>query len=153
LDFNKPIEDQEDLKGESHEFPTTCHVCYQNGVSKMCMISVPFFKELIIMAFTCDRCGAHTSEIKTGGEIGAKGKKITIAVETEDDLKRDLFKSETAKVILPDIDFEMDYGTLGGKYTTVEGLIDSIYENFKKNNPFMGDSDSALKQKINEFYQ
>jgi zinc finger protein len=39
------------------------------------------------------------------------------------------------------------------RYTTVEGLIDSIYENFKKNNPFMGDSDDALKSKIHEFYQ
>lgn len=47
--------------------------------------------------------------------------------------------------MIPEIDLELDYGTLGGKYTTVEGLVDSILENFKKNNPFMGDSDETVK--------
>jgi len=28
IDFSKPLEDYEDLKGESFSFPTTCHVCY-----------------------------------------------------------------------------------------------------------------------------
>lgn len=101
LDFNKSIEEQQDMKGESHSFPTTCHVCFRDGKSRMCLISVPFFKELIIMSFSCDFCGAHTSEIKTGGEIGEKGKKITISVETEDDLKRDVFKSESARLLIP----------------------------------------------------
>ena len=41
----------------------------------MCIVSVPYFKELIIMAFTCDKCGVANSEIKTGGEISSKGKK------------------------------------------------------------------------------
>mgnify|MGYP003705765703 CR=1 FL=1 len=46
----------------------------------MCIVSVPYFKELIIMAFTCDKCGVANSEIKTGGEISSKGKKITLHV-------------------------------------------------------------------------
>lgn len=78
LDFNKPLEEQDDLKGETHQFPTVCHVCFKEGKSKMCIVSIPFFKELIIMAFTCEHCGAHTSEIKTGGAIGAQTKKITL---------------------------------------------------------------------------
>lgn len=45
--------------------------------------------------------------------------------------------------MIPELDLELAYGTLGGKYTTVEGLVDNILENFKKNNPFMGDSDEA----------
>jgi len=32
------------------------------------------------MAFTCEHCGTATSEIKTGGEISSKGKKITLKV-------------------------------------------------------------------------
>jgi len=56
-------------------------------------------------------------------------------------LRRDVFKSESARLLIPEIDLELEYGTLGGRYTTVEGLIDVILENFKKNNPFMGDSD------------
>lgn len=60
-------------------------------------------------------------------------------------MRRDVFKSDSAKLFIPEIDLELEYGTLGGKYTTIEGLIDNILENFKKNNPFMGDSDNELK--------
>ena len=74
------MEDYDDLKGESYSFPTTCHCCFKDGFSRMCIVSIPFFKELIIMAFTCENCSAKSSEIKTGGEIGAKGKTITLKV-------------------------------------------------------------------------
>jgi len=50
--------------------------------------------------------------------------------------------------MIPEIDLELDYGTLGGVYSTIEGLVNNIYESFKKNNPFMGDSDKATKDKI-----
>lgn len=100
------------------------------------------------MAFTCDKCGAANSEIKTGGEISSKGKKITLHVKHQDDLRRDVFKSDSARVMIPEIDLELDYGTLGGVYSTIEGLVNNIYESFKKNNPFMGDSDKATKDKI-----
>ena len=42
------------------------------------------------------------------------GKKITINVESELDLKRDLFKSDSARVEIPEVELELDYGTLGG---------------------------------------
>lgn len=70
-----------------------------------------------------------------------------------DDLKRDCFKSETCKLTIPEIELELTYGTLGGRYTTIEGLIEEIHTNFKKNNPFAGgDSvDPAFRNKISEF--
>jgi len=42
----------------------------------MCTITIPYFKELIIMNFLCDKCGAHSTETKTGGAISEKGKKM-----------------------------------------------------------------------------
>ncbi len=59
-----------------------------------------------------------------------------------------MFKSDSARVFIPEVDLEIDYGTLGGilmllllgVYTTVEGLVDKIHENFEKYNPFSGDS-------------
>ena len=67
LDFSAPLDDNQDLKGETLSFVTPCHACHQMGENKMCTISVPYFKELIVMAFTCDSCGAKSREIKTGG--------------------------------------------------------------------------------------
>lgn len=42
----------------------------------------------------------------------------------------------------------MEAGTLGGLYTTVEGLLTSIIDNMSENNPvFMGDSAIDVKKK------
>jgi len=92
----------------------------------MCTTSIPYFKEIVVMAFTCDYCGARSSEVKVGGEISEKGKKIVLKVQKLEDLKRDLFKSENASIIIPEIELELDYGTLGGVYTTVEGLLEKV---------------------------
>jgi len=44
------------------------------------------------MATTCDLCGYRNSELKAGGEIPAKGKKITLRVQNAKDLTRDVIK-------------------------------------------------------------
>lgn len=41
-------------------------------------------------------------------------------------MKRDVFKSETCGVSIPELDIELIHGTLGGVYTTVEGLLEKI---------------------------
>ena len=65
VDFSKPM--TEEVKGESLSFETLCHVCHEISSTKMCTTTIPYFKELIIMSFTCDKCGARSTEVKTGG--------------------------------------------------------------------------------------
>ena len=96
------------------------------GENNMCTVSVPYFKELIIMAFTCDKCGAKSREVKVGGETSEKAKRITLKVNHEDDLKRDLFKSETAIIRVPEIELELTLGDIGGIYTTLGGLVEQV---------------------------
>ena len=31
------------------------------------LLDIPFFKQVILMATTCDHCGQKTSEVKPGG--------------------------------------------------------------------------------------
>lgn len=59
---------------------------------KMCQTSIPYFKDLIIMSFKCEYCGAHSTDTKTSGEISENACIITLKAEGNDDLKRDLFK-------------------------------------------------------------
>ena len=73
----------------------------------MCMSSIPFFKEIIIMAFSCDYCGYRNSEIKEGGGMGEKAKRITLKVDTPEDLNRDVFKSDTTFFEIPEIGLEL----------------------------------------------
>ena len=65
-------------------------------------------------------------------------------------MRRDVFKSETCVVAIPELDFEMVPGSLGSMYTTVEGLLSKLIEALKKANPF-GSGDSAQGQKWAEF--
>jgi zinc finger protein len=116
----------------------------------MCFSSIPFFKEIIIMAFVCDYCGYRNSEIKEGGGISEKAKKIIFTVSEEADLNRDVFKSDTAKFTINELGFDMEAGSLGSLYTTVEGLLAKLLEELRLNNPF-GQGDSAMDKKYLEF--
>lgn len=120
----------------------------------MCTTSVPYFKELIIMSFICEFCGVHSTECKTGGEISLKGKRMTLKVIDEEDLKRDCFKSDSSRLFIPELDLELGYGTLGGIYSTIEGLLEKIIDNLRENNPFVGDSSNKdFKEKLNIFFE
>lgn len=121
-------------------FPTDCPVCSTPGESRSCTLQIPHFKEIIIMSFNCENCSYHNGEVMVGGEISDKALKITLNVKSREDLNRELIKSETASIILPDINLELVPGTLGGKFTTVEGILNDIYKNLNDNNPFTGDS-------------
>lgn len=83
------------------------------GNVQMCFSSIPFFKEIIIMAFICDFCGYRNSEIKEGAGCGDKAKRLTYTVSEPEDLNRDVFKSDTAKFTIKELDFDMAPGSLG----------------------------------------
>lgn len=160
VDFSKPIDDQgqkddlaeDDPRKQVMKFPTPCSNCDQMGNIQMCFSSIPFFKEIIMMAFVCDECGYRNSEIKEGGGIGEKAKKITLAVKGPKDLNRDVFKSVSASFRIPEIGLDMDAGSLGSRYTTVEGLLMALGDELEKHNPF-GRGDSANDKKFLEFLE
>ena len=93
------------------------------------------------MAFTCEQCGYKSSEVKAGGAVPTYGTEVTLRATTVADLKRDVLKSDSAMVRIPELDLELQCGTLGGQYTTVEGLLQKIESNVRDINPFsVGDS-------------
>lgn len=122
-------------------FPATCGSCGVLTDTRMYVTKIPYFQEVIVMASTCDACGYRSSELKPGGKIPDKGKKIIVRVENKDDLSRDVIKSDHASVSIPELDLELASGTLGGMVTTIEGLINQIGESLEKVHGFnFGDS-------------
>lgn len=115
----------------------------------MKLTSIPHFKEVVIMATVCDYCGHKTNEVKSGGGIEPKGKKITLRVTESADMSRDVLKSETCSLIIPELDMEMGSHALGGKFTTLEGLLKNAQEQIEQNPFFYGSmatGDSATKE-------
>ncbi|KAG0475667.1 hypothetical protein HPP92_015353 [Vanilla planifolia] len=138
---------------EVETLPSTCGACGASCVTRFYATKIPYFREVIVMATTCDLCGYRSSELKPGGEIPKKGKRITVHVQSIQDLSRDVIKSDTACVKVPELELELASGTLGGIVTTVEGLITKISENLERIHGFtLGDSlDETRKTKWQHF--
>lgn len=93
------------------------------------------------MATNCDACGLRTNEVKSGAGINDKGVKITLRITDAIDMSRDVLKSDTCSLFIPELDFEVGAGTLGGKFTTLEGLLETIKDQLTGHNPLVcGDS-------------
>ena len=134
-----------DVSSKAVTFASSCHACHQEAETRMCIFDIPFFKEIVMMVSDCVHCGFKDSEVKPGGSMSAKGRRVTLRVEKLSDLQRDLLKSDTAGVEIPELELELVPGTLGGKYTTVEGLLLNIKDKLMESTFLMGDSASATE--------
>jgi len=93
-----------------------------------------------------DEVEAAVARILRGSasSVAPGGGDLSVESAIKMDLGRDLIKSDTAKIEIPDVGLELQHGTLGGVYTTVEGLLDKIREQLDSSNPFQsGSFDSA----------
>ncbi|XP_075046518.1 zinc finger protein ZPR1 [Mixophyes fleayi] len=143
----------EDMRDEVLQFPTNCPECNAPAATNMKLVQIPHFKEVVIMATNCDVCNHRTNEVKSGGAIEPLGTKITLHITDPSDLTRDILKSETCSIGIPELEFELGMGALGGKFTTLEGLLNDIRDLVVQKNPFtIGDSSTSDRtEKLQEF--
>ncbi|PYH96597.1 zinc finger protein ZPR1 [Aspergillus ellipticus CBS 707.79] len=124
-------EDDDIIAGQVYSIPAECPGCAKDCFVRIKKIDIPYFKEVIVWATVCDHCGLKTSEIKTGGAVPEKGKRITLSVENEVDLSRDILKSDTCALHSKELEVTVQPGTLGGRFTTVEGLLTEIRDQLR----------------------
>ncbi len=114
------------IPNEVYDFPATCPGCMHPCITHMKMVDIPHFKQVVLMSTVCEACGYRSNDVKTGGEIPEQGEIITLTVENETDLARDILKSETCALECPELQLQVNPGTLGGRFTTVEGLLTQV---------------------------
>nr|CAD7415509.1 unnamed protein product [Timema poppensis] len=91
------------------------------------------------MATNCDTCGYRTNEVKTGGGIEPRGLHIEI-------------NSETCSLRIPELDLEVGPAALGGRFTTVEGILTAMRDQIISGGGMFGDSAEAhLKERFKTF--
>ncbi|XP_020488764.2 zinc finger protein ZPR1 [Labrus bergylta] len=141
------------MRNEVLVFNTNCPECNAPASTNMKMVQIPHFKEVIIMATNCDSCGHRTNEVKSGGATEELGTRITLNITDQSDMTRDVLKSETCAIRIPELELEVGMATVGGKFTTLEGLMKDIKDLTVSKNPFIsGDSCSTDRmQKLREF--
>ncbi|SMN17700.1 similar to Saccharomyces cerevisiae YGR211W ZPR1 Essential protein with two zinc fingers [Maudiozyma saulgeensis] len=125
------LSDETDIENFSNEvqtFTATCPSCMEKCDTHMKPVNIPHFKEVIIMSTSCEHCGYKSNEVKTGGAIPEKGRKITLLCDDPSDLSRDILKSESCSLVVKELSLDIQEGTLGGRFTTIEGLLTQVYE-------------------------
>lgn len=95
------------------------------------------------MATSCDACGVRTNEVKSGAGIEPQGVHIEVEVRRKEDLTRDVLKvgfindfwefylglllqSDTCDLEIPQLELTVGPHALGGRFTTIEGLITAM---------------------------
>ncbi|KAJ2778507.1 nucleolar zinc-finger protein, partial [Coemansia javaensis] len=131
-------------------FPSNCSSCNVPCETRMQMVDIPHFQQVIIMSTTCDSCGYKSNEVKCGGAVSPTARRITLRLEDKDDLSRDILKSETSSFKIPELDLDMLAGTMGGRFTTIEGLLRQVHEELSARVPFI-DGDSAESERREKF--
>ncbi|CAE7904862.1 Zpr1, partial [Symbiodinium sp. KB8] len=89
-----------------------CMNCYKQGVTKLFMTAIPFFRDVILMSFRCPHCGYRSSEIQQQ-EMQEKGCRYEVLLD-----KAEVVKSDKASVEFPDLDFTIPHNTQAGVFTT-----------------------------------
>jgi len=139
---------EERLQEEVLTFPTNCPQCGAPAETNMKMTQIPYFKEVVIMATICEACGHKTNEVKSGGGIEDRGRKISLRITDPSDMSRDVLKSQTCSLEIPELEFEMGGAALGGRFTTVEGLMINVMEEIEKSSVWGGAD--AVAPDVNE---
>lgn len=151
------VEDEyplENFHGEVMQFATNCSNCGSPCETNMKLTDVPHFKEVVIMATVCDACGHKTNEVKGGGGIEAQGVKLEITIKSKNDFSRDVLKSDTCSLSIPELELEVGAWALSGRFTTVEGILEAIRDQLVNPsfNQFFGDSERPeRKQQLDTF--
>lgn len=150
LNETEPISQEitdEDLREEVFSFPSNCSSCNVPCDTKMKVMNIPYFKDVVIMSTCCDSCGYKSNEVKAGGAIAEKGTRITLKMTDVEDLSRDILKSESCGLKIPELELELDHGTLGGRFTTIEGLLQNVYDELESRVPFSRGDSTEIEQK------
>lgn len=125
------VDEDDIVENQVYSFPATCPGCTKSCTTNMKMVNIPHFKQVVLMSTVCDHCGYRSNEVKTGGEVPEKGRRITVIVDTKEDLSRDILKAESCGMSCPELNLSVEPGTLGGRFTTIEGLLTQVRDDLK----------------------
>lgn len=48
------------------EIESLCPGCNENGITKLISLNIPFYRQVIVMSFSCDHCGHRNSNLQSG---------------------------------------------------------------------------------------
>ncbi|KAF6170493.1 hypothetical protein GIB67_031901 [Kingdonia uniflora] len=108
-----------------HEIESLCMRCGENGITRLMLTRIPHFREVIIMAFDCPHCNERNNEVQFAGELQPRGCCYSLKVSPGEQkvLNRQVLKSDSASIKIPELDFEIPREAQRGTLSTIEGIL------------------------------
>ncbi|XP_022892474.1 zinc finger protein ZPR1-like isoform X3 [Olea europaea var. sylvestris] len=115
----------EDSDAPVYEVESLCMRCGENGITRFLLTLIPHFRKILLSAFECSHCGERNNEVQFAGEIQPRGCLYRLQVPAGDQkvLNRQVVKSETATIKIPELDFEIPPEAQRGSLSTIEGIL------------------------------
>ena len=111
-----------------------CVNCGKNGETRMMLTNIPFFKDVLVVSFTCDHCHWRNNEIENAGVLSEMGHKISLKVTCKEDMDRDICRGEFATTFIPELQLEIPF-TKKVHMSTLEGFLTGFKEDLLMNQP------------------
>uniref|UniRef100_A0A8D1HC07 Zinc finger protein 259 n=1 Tax=Sus scrofa TaxID=9823 RepID=A0A8D1HC07_PIG len=141
----------EDEELQPTEIESLCMNCYRNGMTRLLLTKIPFFREIIVSSFSCEHCGWNNTEIQSAGRIQDQGVRYTLTVRAQEDMNREVVKTDSATTRIPELDFEIPAFSQKGALTTVEGLISRAISGLEQDQPTRRANEEAVAERIDKF--
>ncbi|CAI5465864.1 unnamed protein product [Closterium sp. Yama58-4] len=156
------------------EIESLCMRCHEQGTTRLLLTRVPHFRELVIMAFECPHCNESNNEVQFAGSLQPTGVRFSLSVpvaaegaaaegttESSDAdrdvdshvalMNRQVVKSDSATIRIPEIDFEIPPESQRGTLTTVEGVLTRAHDGLGALQTERRAADAAVAAAIDEF--
>lgn len=131
------------------EIESLCLNCRKNGVTRILLTSIPYFKEVAIMSFECKHCNTINNELQSVSDMQEKGVRYKVRCEKDEDLQRQVVKTEWSEIKIPEIEFEVKRQP--GLVTTIEGILERAEAGLKQMVELNPNMDEENKQKVKTF--
>lgn len=100
----------------------------------MMLTNIPFFKDVLVVSFTCDDCGHRNNEIQNAGVLADTGLKLKLTVTNKEDMDRDICRGEFATTFVPELGLEVPFNKKG-QMSTLEGFLTGFKEDLMMQQP------------------
>lgn len=117
------------------------------------MAKIPFYKEVILSSFSCPHCHYSNNEIQSAGDILDHGIEWNLRVEESVDINRQVIKSDYASISIPELDLEIPGKTQKGEITTLEGILDRVYNGLDQDQARRKEEHPEDYEKIQKFLE
>eukprot|EP01007_Sphenomonas_quadrangularis_P003484 NODE_6_length_3702_cov_222.500684_g4_i0.p1 GENE.NODE_6_length_3702_cov_222.500684_g4_i0~~NODE_6_length_3702_cov_222.500684_g4_i0.p1 ORF type:complete len:529 (+),score=84.15 NODE_6_length_3702_cov_222.500684_g4_i0:94-1680(+) len=135
------------------EIEALCMRCFQSGNTRLMILRIPHFREVIVSSFECpnEDCLEKNTEIQFGGKFAEKGVHIEVKVVDQRDLDRQVAKSEYCTISIPELELEIPPESQKGALSTIEGILSRTAEGLGQEQPVRKLMDPELAEKIDNF--